>query len=95
MLFNMTNSTKIRQILSTCLGFNLRLTILMVKLNIGSICIITEAQCAIQSQIMLQSNCTERLHVDETIMRYFQTELCSSVLPSTNAGHANLAAAKQ
>ena len=37
---------------------------------------------------------TERLHVDATIMRYFQTELFSSFLPSTHAGHVNLAAAK-
>ena len=35
---------------------------------------------------------TECLHVDATIMRYFQTELFSSFLPSTYAGHVNLAA---
>ena len=44
-------------------------------------------QFAIQSQV----NCTERLHVDATIMRYFQTELFSHFLL---VGHVNLAAAK-
>ena len=43
---------------------------------------------------MNQPNCTERLHVDETIMRSFQTELFSSFLLSTYAGHVNLAAGK-
>ena len=36
----------------------------------------------------------ERLRVDATIMGYFQTELFSSFMPSTYAGHVNLAAAK-
>ena len=66
----------------------------MVKLNKGSIFVITETKFAIQSQVMQQPNCTERLHVDATIMRYFQTELFSSLLPSTYVGHVNLAAAK-
>ena len=34
------------------------------------------------------------LDVDTTIMRYFQTELFSSFLPSTYVGHVNLAAKK-
>ena len=42
----------------------------------------------------VQTNCTERLHADATIMRSFQTELFSSFLPSTYAGHVNLAAMK-
>ena len=42
----------------------------------------------------VKPNCMERLHVDATIMRYFQTELFSSFLPSMYAGHVNLAAAK-
>ena len=67
----------------------------MVKLNKGSmIFIITDTQFDIQSQVMQQPNCTERLHVDATIMRSFQTELFSSFLPSTYAGHVNLAAPK-
>ena len=53
-----------------------------------------ETQFAIQYQVMQQPNCTERLHVDATIMRSFQTELFSSFLPSTYAGQVNLAAAK-
>ena len=32
--------------------------------------------------------CTEHLHVDATIMRSFQTELYSSLRPSTYAGHS-------
>ena len=40
------------------------------------------------------TNFTERLHVDATIMRYFQTDLFSSSLPSTYAGHVDLAAVK-
>ncbi len=36
----------------------------------------------------------ERLHVDAIIMRSFQTEIFSSFMPSTYAGHVNLAAAK-
>ena len=40
------------------------------------------------------TNCTERLHVDATIMRYFQAELLSRFLLSSYAGHVNLAAAK-
>ena len=66
----------------------------MVKLNKSSIFVITETQFAIQSQVMQQTNCTESLHVDETKMRSFQTELFSSFRPSTYAGHVNLAAAK-
>ena len=54
--------------------------------------IISDTQFAIQSQVMQQPNCTERLHVDAIIMRSFQTELLSSFLPSTYAGHVNLAA---
>ena len=66
----------------------------MLKLNKGSIFIITETQFAIQSHVMLQPNCTERLHVDATIMRSFQTELFSNFLLPTYAGHVNLASAK-
>ena len=66
----------------------------MVKLNKGSIFIITETQFAIQSQVMSQPNCTERLHVDATIMRYFQTEQCSRFLPAPYTSHVNLAAEK-
>ncbi len=65
-----------------------------MKINKGSIFVITEMQLAIQSQVMQQPNCSERLHVDATIMRSFQTELFSSFLPSTYAGDVNLAAAK-
>ena len=65
----------------------------MVNLNKGSIFIITETKFAIQSQVMKQPNCTERLHVDATIIS-FQTELFSSFLSSTYAGHVNLAATK-
>ena len=39
--------------------------------------------------------CTERLHGDVTIMRYFQTELFSSFLPPTYFGLVNLAAVKR
>ena len=42
----------------------------------------------------VQPNGTERLHVDATIMRSFQAELFSRFLPSSYAGHVNLAAAK-
>ena len=63
-------------------------------LNKGSIFIITETQFAIQSQVMYQPNCPERLHVDATILRSFQTELFSSFLPFTYAGHVDLAAVK-
>ena len=66
----------------------------MVKLNKGSIFVIAETQFAIKSLVMKQTNCTEGLHVDATIMRSFQTELFSSFLSSTYAGHVNLAAAK-
>ena len=52
----------------------------MCRLNKGSIFIITETQFAIQGQVMKQPNCTERLHVDATIMRPFQTEQC---MPAT------------
>ena len=41
-----------------------------------------------------QPNCTERLHVDATKMRYFHTEQFSSFMPSTYADHVNFAAAK-
>ena len=41
-----------------------------------------------------QTASMERLHVDATIMQYFHTELFSSFLPPTYAGHVNLAAAK-
>ena len=34
----------------------------------------------------VQPNCTERLHVDATIMRYFQTEQFSSFHLSTYGG---------
>ena len=37
---------------------------------------------------------TEPQHVDATIMRYFQAELFSRFLPSSYAGHVNLAAEK-
>ena len=40
------------------------------------------------------TKCRERLHVDETIMSSFHTELFSSFLSSTYSGHVNLAAAK-
>ena len=33
--------------------------------------VITKAQFAIQNKVMKQPNCTERLHVDATIMRSF------------------------
>ena len=36
-------------------------------------------------------NSTERLRVDATIMRCFQAELFSRFLPSSYAGHVNLA----
>ena len=39
-------------------------------------------------------NCMESINVDATIMRFFQTELFSRFLPSTYAGHVNLAASK-
>ena len=66
----------------------------MVKLNKGSIFIITETQFAIQGQVMKEPNCTERLLVDATIMRSFQTEQFSRFLPSLYASHVNLNAAK-
>ena len=47
----------------------------MVKLYKGSTFVITEAQFAIHSQVVLQPNCTERLHVDERIMGYFKTAI--------------------
>ena len=43
------------------------------------------------TSVYVQPNCTERLHVDATIMRSLQTELFSSFLPSTYAGNVNLA----
>ena len=66
----------------------------MLKFYKGSIFVITETQFAIQSQVAKQPNCTERLHVDATIMRSFQTELFSHFLPLSYTGHVNLAAAK-
>ena len=66
----------------------------MVKLNKGRVFVMTKTQFDIQSQVMQQSNCTERPRVDATIMRSFQTELLSSFLPSTHAGQVNLAAVK-
>ena len=66
----------------------------IVKLNKGSIFVIADTQVAIQSQVIQQPNRMERLHVDAIIMRYILTELFSSFLPSTHAGHVNLAAAK-
>ena len=55
---------------------------------------ITETQFAIQSQVMLRPNSTERLHVDATIMRCFQAEQFSRFLPPSYAGHVNLAGEK-
>ena len=66
----------------------------MVKLNKVSIFIITETQFAIQGQVMKQPNCTERLLVDATIMRSFQTEQFSRFLPSLYASDVNLNSAK-
>ena len=40
------------------------------------------------------TNSTERLHGDATIMRCFQAELFSRFLPSSYAGHVNLAGEK-
>ena len=40
------------------------------------------------------SKCTERLHMDATIIRSFQKELFSRFLPSTYAGHVGPAAVK-
>ena len=45
------------------------------------------------SKVRLFNNQT-CIYVNATIMRSFQTELFSSFLPSTYAGHINLAAAK-
>ena len=39
-------------------------------------------------------NSTERQHLDAIIMRCFQAELCSRFLPSSYAGHVNLAGEK-
>ena len=66
----------------------------MVKLYKYSILVSTETQFAIHSQFTLQPNCTERLHVDATIMRSFQTELFTRFLPVAYVGHVNLAVAK-
>ena len=49
--------------------------------------IIMETQFAIQDQVMYQPNCTERLHVDATIMRSFQTEQFSRFLQLLYASH--------
>ena len=46
------------------------------------------------SYVMKQPNCTERLYVDATIIRSFQTEQFSRFLPSLYASHVNLNAAK-
>ena len=54
----------------------------------------TETQFVIQCQVTQPPNSTERLHVDETIMRCFQAELFSRFLPSPYAVHVNLAATK-
>ena len=56
--------------------------------------VITETQFAFQSQVTQRPNSTERLHVDAVIMRCFQTELFSRFLPSSYAGHVNLAGEK-
>ena len=66
----------------------------MVKLYKGRIFVITETQFAIQRHVTLKPNSTERLHVDATIMRSFQADLFSRFLPSSYAGHVNLAAGK-
>ena len=66
----------------------------IVKFYKGSIFVITETQFAIQSQVPQQPNNTERLHVDATIMRSFQTELFSCFLPSAYCDNVNLAATK-
>ena len=66
----------------------------MVKLNKGNFFSITETQFAIQSQTLCNKQTARNvLHVDATILRSFQTELFSSFLPTTYAGHVNLAAA--
>ena len=44
----------------------------MVNLYKCSISVITETQFAIQSQVTQQPNCTERLHVDSTIIQSFR-----------------------
>ena len=51
----------------------------------------SKSGCATSSQ---QPNSMERLHVDATIMQSFQAELFSCFLPSSYAGHVNLAAAQ-
>ena len=56
--------------------------------------VIQRQQFAIQSQVTYRPNSTERLHVDTTIMRCFQAELFSRFLPSSYAGHVNLAGGK-
>ena len=66
----------------------------MAKLYKGSIFVITETQFAFQSEVTLRPNSTERLHVDATRMRCFQAELFSRFLPSSYAGHVNLAGGK-
>ena len=43
-----------------------------VNLYKCSISVITETQSAIQPQVTQQLNCTERLHVSVTIIRYFR-----------------------
>ena len=43
-----------------------------VNLHKCSISFITETQFAIQTEVTLQPNPTERLHVDATIIRYFR-----------------------
>ena len=66
----------------------------MVKLYKGSIFVVTETQFAIQRQVTKQATSTERLHVDATILRSYHVELFSHFLPSSYAGHANLAVTK-
>ena len=65
-----------------------------MKLYKGNIFVITEAQFAVQSQVMYykQPNCTERLRVDATIMRSFQTKPFSRFLPSPYAGRDRMPA---
>ena len=56
--------------------------------------VITETHFAFKSQVKERLNSTERLHVDATIMRCFQAQLFSRLLPSSYAGHVNHAGEK-
>ena len=58
--------------------------------------VIMETQFAIQSQVALQPNCTERIHMDATIMRSFQTTryVHVSYRRHNYVGHVNLDSAK-